>query len=389
MTLSRVTARQVESGDEAATRTGRARLARSASAVLMQPTTLCNLDCSYCYLPDRKVARRMSVEVAEAVATGVREWSGRHPVTVAWHGGEPLAMDPAHFRSLVAAFGPGEAHSVVHKVTTNATRVDDVWCEVFSQVPVQVTVSIDGPGAANASRTDRAGRPSTARAMRGIDALRRAGIGFNIIAVVSDLSAGAADRLYRFACELGCESLAVNLAETKGVYAGGRLPQTGAIDFWQELAASWQADPRIRIRDLDHAYTYIREELSGIAAQRADRPIKPLPLVTWDGHYLPVGAELAGFHSPRHGPFTAGNVLRTPLAVLAARAEQVPWVAEAMAGIANCRTRCEYFTYCRGGQVANKYFETGRLDATETAYCRTSKISLLEGILRHAERPRT
>ncbi|MFD5504782.1 hypothetical protein ACFWJS_34595 [Streptomyces sp. NPDC127061] len=225
--------------------------------------------------------------------------------------------------------------------------------------------------------------------MRGIDALRRAGIGFNIIAVVSDLSAGAADRLCRFACELGCESLAVNLAETKGVYTGGRLPRTGAIDFWQELAASWQADPRIRIRDLDHACTYIREELSGIAAQRAGRPIKPLPLVTWDGHYLPVGAELAGFHSPHHGPFTAGNVLRTPLAVLAARAEQVPWGAEAMAGIANCRTRCEYFTYCRGGQVANKYFETGRLDATETAYCRTSKISLLEGILRHAERPRT
>jgi uncharacterized protein len=387
MTLSHVADRQVDSGDAAAMRSGRVRLARSASAVLMQPTTLCNLDCSYCYLPDRKVARRMSVEVA--VATGVREWSRQHPVTVAWHGGEPLAVGPAHFRSLVAPFGPGESHAVVHKVTTNGTRVDDAWCEVFSQVPVQVTVSIDGPGEANASRTDRAGRPSTAQALRGIDTLRRVGIGFNTIAVVADLSAGAADRLYRFACGLGCESLAVNPTETKGVYAGGQLPQTGAVAFWQELAASWQADPRIRIRDLDHAYTYFRAELAGIAARRADRPIKPLPLVTWDGNYLPVGAELAGFRSPHHGPFTAGNVLSTPLSALAARAEQVPWVAEAMAGIANCRTRCEYFAYCRGGQVANKYFETGRLDATETAYCRTSKINLLEGILRHAERPHT
>ena len=112
-------------------------------------------------------------------------------------------------------------------------------------------------------------------------------------------------------------------------------------------------------------------------------------MVTWDGHFLPIGAELAGFCSPRHGPFTAGHVLDTPLTILAARAQKVPWVAEALAGITNCRKQCEYFAYCRGGQVANKYFETGRLDSTETTYCRTSKINLMEGILRHAEHART
>ncbi|MFD0339625.1 hypothetical protein ACFVH0_13150 [Streptomyces sp. NPDC127117] len=92
--------------------------------------------------------------------------------------------------------------------------------------------------------------------------------------------------------------------------------------------------------------------------------------------------------TPHHGPFTTGNVLRTPHSVLAARAEQGPWVAEAMAGIADCRTQYEHFSYCRGGQATSKHFETGRLDATETACCRTSRIGLLEGILRHAaERP--
>ncbi|MFE3902088.1 hypothetical protein ACFXPY_17605 [Streptomyces sp. NPDC059153] len=127
---------------------------------------------------------------------------------------------------------------------------------------------------------------------------------------------------------------------------------------------------------------------AGAAAQRADRPVMPLPLVTWDGDFLPVGAEPAGFRSAQHGPFTAGNVLDTPLTVLAARAAEVPWVAEALAGVTNCHKHCDYFTYCRGGQVANKYFETGRLDSTETTYCQTSKISLMEGILRHAERAR-
>ncbi|MER7506508.1 cyclophane-forming radical SAM peptide maturase AmcB [Nonomuraea pusilla] len=375
----------------AAAQTGAVRLAGTARAVLMQPTTLCNLDCSYCYLPNRKVSRRMSVEVATAVAAGVREWSRKHPVAVVWHGGEPLAVGPAYFRSLLEPFGPGETHPVVHAVQTNATLIDEAWCEVFSTVPVRVTVSIDGPGEHNALRVDWARRPSIERVMNGIDTLRRAGIGFSVIAVLSDLSPGAAARLYRFACELGCENLGVNLAEKKGVYAGaqGAESETEVIAFWQELAAAWQADPRIRIRELDHAYTYVREELSGAAAERAGRPVAPLPLVTWDGHYLPIGAELAGFSSPHHGPFTAGNVLDTPMTVLAAQAEAVPWVAAALAGIANCREQCEYFAYCRGGQAANKYFETGRLDATETTYCRTSKINLLEGILRHAEHAHT
>ncbi|WP_425550668.1 radical SAM protein [Actinoallomurus liliacearum] len=92
--------------DAGVMRTGEVRLAGTASVVLMQPTTLCNLNCSYCYLPDRKVSRRMSVDVAEAVAAGVREWSKRRPVVVVWHGGEPLAVGPAYFRSLVVPFGP-------------------------------------------------------------------------------------------------------------------------------------------------------------------------------------------------------------------------------------------------------------------------------------------
>ncbi|MFJ5724434.1 cyclophane-forming radical SAM peptide maturase AmcB [Streptomyces sp. NPDC093149] len=357
--------------------------------MLMQPTTLCNLDCTYCYLPDRKVSRRMSLEVAQAVAAGVGEWSRRRPVAVVWHGGEPLAVGPAYFRSLMEPFGPGEEHPVIQAVQTNATLIDEAWCEVFATVPVRVTVSLDGPDGANASRVDWAGGPSTQRALSGIDALRQAGIRFGLIAVVADVSPGAATDLYRFACELGCDNLGVNLAEKKGVYAGGHEPRHSVVAFWEELAACWQADPRIQVRELDHAYTYIREELSGAAAQRADRPVMPLPLVTWDGDFLPVGAELAGFRSARHGPFAAGNVLDTPLTVLAARATEVPWVAEALAGVTNCRKHCDYFTYCRGGQVANKYFETGRLDSTETTYCQTSKINLMEGILRHAERART
>ncbi|MFM9447380.1 radical SAM protein [Streptomyces acidiscabies] len=195
------------------------------------------------------------MDVARAVAAGVREWSRERPVAVVWHGGEPLTVGPAHFRALVEPFGPGGEHPVVQAVQTNGTLIDDAWCEVFATTPVRVTISLDGPDEANAARVDRSGRPSTDRTLKGVEALRRAGIRFGLIAVVADVSPGAARDVYRFARDLGCDSLGVNLAEKKGVYAGGHSGERPAVAFWQELAASWQADPGIPVRELDHAYT--------------------------------------------------------------------------------------------------------------------------------------
>ena len=45
---------------------------------------------------------------------------------------------------------------------------------------------------------------------------------------------------------------------------------------------------------------------------------------------------------------------------------------------------CPYFGFCGGAHAANRYFEHGRFDVTETDHCRNSKIRLLEGVLDHA-----
>lgn len=362
-------------------------LAESAPLVLMQPTTLCNLDCTYCYLPERAVARRMSLAVAEAVAAVVQRWAARHPVTVLWHGGEPLLVGVPYFRELVGRFG---AHPAVrHAVQTNATRIDEEWCALFLARPVEVSVSLDGPGADNRARADRRGRDSTARALRGVGLLRRDGVPFSVIAVVAEPSAERAAALYAWAVELGAHTLGVNLEEHKGVHRGS-AGGARAVEFWEALAACWGADRRLRIRELSHAFGYFEDVMDGRAEARADRPISPMPMVTWDGEVVPLSPDLAGFVSARLGAFTVGNVLSTALDELLAGAARSPWVAEALAGIQACRRTCDHFAFCRGGQAANKYFESGRLDITETVYCRTSKIALMEGLLHYvAHSPQT
>src|SRR3954447_3240821 len=113
------------------------------SYVIMQPTTLCNLDCHYCYLPLRKVQRRMPVAVARAVAATVTDWAtavGRF--SVVWHGGEPLAAGRAALGGLMAALdAPAGAGQVERHIQTNATLIDDAWCDFFQTRGVRLGVS--------------------------------------------------------------------------------------------------------------------------------------------------------------------------------------------------------------------------------------------------------
>jgi len=43
------------------------------SKIVLQPTTLCNLNCSYCYLADRKLNHSMPVEIAQAIANDFKK----------------------------------------------------------------------------------------------------------------------------------------------------------------------------------------------------------------------------------------------------------------------------------------------------------------------------
>src|SRR5258705_1336342 len=99
-------------------------IAAVPSYVIMQPTTLCNLDCVYCYLPHRADNRRMPVSVAHAVAEAVNGWAEQAPrFSVVWHGGEPLAAGPGPLRPLMAPF-----LRVGAPIPTNATPLDEAWC---------------------------------------------------------------------------------------------------------------------------------------------------------------------------------------------------------------------------------------------------------------------
>jgi uncharacterized protein len=368
-------------GNRAGTAAGMRGISPLPGYVVMQPTTLCNLDCTYCYLPFRAVERRMPVEVAEAVADAVNPWARAGRFSVVWHGGEPLAAGREPLAALLAPFDP----AVEHHVQTNATLVDDAWCAFFAEHRIRVSISVDGPRARNGDRVTRGGAPAYDRIRRGVDTLRRHGLPFSALAVVSRPEPGLATELYDYFLDLGCDVLGINIEEQEGVNTRGNAHEAGVVTaFWAELVAAWRRDPRIHLREVEWSLRYVAAVLDGTADDLLPRRLDPIPTVAHDGSVVLLSPELAGFSDPRYADFSSGNVLATPLAEILAGASGTPWVREFLDGVEACRSGCSYFGFCGGGHAANRYFEQGRFDGTETEHCRNSKIRLLEGVLEHA-----
>lgn len=348
------------------------------SQVVMQPTTLCNLNCGYCYLPDRLHRRAMQPSVASAVAASLPLDDQCLPVS--WHAGEPLAVGVESFALLLEPFHALQAAGrIQHVVQTNATLIDDQWVDLLERHGFVVGVSIDGNATLNRNRVDRAGREAFSRAMRGIALLRRRKIPFHAIAVVTPDSLHHAHGLFRFFADLGCASLGINIEEQVGTHVGGISDASAVREFWETLFDAWRSNPALEVRE-------IRGLLSWMLTVADERPtpaasVDLLPSIAHNGDVVLLSPEFVGLTPSTYSTFVVGNVLQEDLTTILRRASRIRYVSDFANGVARCYATCEYFASCGGRSAANKYFETGSTDANVTRYCLNSTQLPAQAIL--------
>jgi uncharacterized protein len=72
--------------------------------VVLQSTSFCNIDCSYCYLPDRMKARQcMTLDTVAATARLIFEPSlNMQDIDIVWHAGEPLTQTIDYYKQAIA-----------------------------------------------------------------------------------------------------------------------------------------------------------------------------------------------------------------------------------------------------------------------------------------------
>jgi len=357
--------------------------------LVLQATPFCNLDCRYCYLPDRGDRRRMSAEVLDATLSKV--FAAGLPaaeLSIVWHAGEPTAIEPAWYeRAFAQVARHAGAHPVQHHFQTNAVLIDDSWCSFFRQHRVRVGVSIDGPHRLHdAQRVGRDGRGTHDKVMRGIARLRAAGVPFTTICVLTRESLAHADEVFDFFATLGAESVGFNVEEAEALHASSSLMASGAEAqfrrFFARIVERWRAAGEMpRLREIESVKARLRRGDYGHARGEAQNQAGEILNVAFDGGFSTWSPELLGTRHPRFDSFVLGNVLHDDLPPTVWPGAAAAAREEIAAGVRRCRAGCKYFDLCLGGAPANKLGEHGRFDVTETMHCRLTQQAVADGVL--------
>jgi uncharacterized protein len=367
--------------------------------LVLQPTPFCNIDCTYCYLPNRASTERMSLPVVEAAIRNVID-AGlvSERLSIAWHAGEPLAAGLEFYRRAFACIDAIVAgrYPVRHSIQTNAMLIDQDWCDLFARHGVKVGVSVDGPAFIHdRNRRTRDGRGTHAKAMRGIGHLLRNAIPFHAIAVVTPVSLQHPDEIFEFFLAEGFREVGFNIDEREGERRHSTIGREHEHDFQRflqrMLELSIAADGRLRIREVDEARKVILRGLESVRIGGKRHPhnaqVLPLEILSVDhaGNFSTFSPELLGQPSREHNDFVLGNVLEESVASVFSNPQFQSMYRHIAAGVERCRRECEYFELCGGGAPVNKLYENGSFASTETAYCRNVVMAPLRLMLASLE----
>ncbi len=175
--------------------------------VLAKPSgAVCNLDCKYCFFLTKERLYpgspfRMADDVLETYIRQLIEAHRTPEVTISWQGGEPTLMGIDFFKRAIEL---QEKHkkpgmTVHNTMQTNGVLINDDWGAFLHEHKFLIGLSVDGPRELHdAYRVDKGGHGTFERVMRGLRALKKHQVDFNILTTVHAANADHPLDVYRF-----------------------------------------------------------------------------------------------------------------------------------------------------------------------------------------------
>jgi uncharacterized protein len=362
--------------------------------VVLQGTSFCNLNCSYCYLSEESRRKRgaMSLQAVETIfARILTSPYVNGPLQVSWHSGEPLVLDPDYYRlaiervlCMARAIHP-DGLKVRFDIQTNGTLIDARWCEFFKEYRevLSIGVSCDGPDFLHdAHRRNWGGKQTHRQVLRGMDLLRRNDIVFDITAVVSedglafpteflDFFRPYASHIGQFHFNLLDEFVGEEAAQKWTAHYAGKYR-----NFLTALLASIRtSEDGFVVRNFTNFLMRLFADTVDADRQSARNMSRPFKTLNVDisGNVSTFYAGLTeddcdDIYRDGHG-LTVGNLLTQDLVEIAQSPKLRRIADDFERSHRACELTCEFASLCSGGYNIVKHKRFGTFDATETPEC--------------------
>ncbi len=323
--------------------------------VVIKPTHICNLACTYCYNDDVRdpIMREETLErvIAQSFIYAQQRLAQR-ATNFIWHGGEPMVAGLDYYEHVVALQKKYCGSTVYsNSIQTNGVLIKGDWLDFFKRENFSVSVSIDGPRPIHDTfRIDARGRGSYERVMAAIDRVQEAEIPLGVCVVVSRSNVDHMDAIFDL---LTRKKLPFNIIP---------INKSGAArDSFDEvgLEPDEYARPWIKMFDrwfeADDDYVYCSDFVFKTRAIAAGRPADCIGVAQCSDTNIsidPVGDVFACATLSGHDETNYGNIVESSLCDLMDRS-----VASAFRHRLEddqC-SECKWQHVCHGGCQARSY----------------------------------
>lgn len=358
--------------------------------IILQPTSYCNINCSYCYLGHRDEKRLMAREVVEALREKLFSRLPRQSAPlVVWHAGEPTAAPIIWYEHAYGRLLDVAPPRTRFSMQSNGIAIDDKWTDLLSRTNTNIGLSIDGPQRFHdARRRTRNDKPTWHLAVAALKRLQNAGLEPGVITVLHPDGLGCAEEYYAFYQRQGITEISFNVDELEGAnksssFAGVHFKAAVTAFLLSLLELAYRDSFPLHIREMER----IAQRLAGVELSENEQ-VEPWAaiVVAVDGSISTFSPELMEMNAPAYGNFAFGNIIDGSLEEAAQSPAFLRSSREIAQGVGACRKSCRYFGVCGGGSPVNKLAEMGDMKATETDFCRLTTQASSDALMNFIER---
>src|SRR5579859_2542570 len=323
---------------------------------IIQATSLCNINCHYCYLPHRLSRKRMDMRTLSRIYDSIFSSSLiSDSIDIVWHAGEPMTLPISFYED---AFHLIEQHNmrqipVFFAFQTNGTRITQQWCDFINDHLVRINISLDGPQHIHdAHRVDWAGKGTFERIIQNIDLLQKNGINPGILMVLTRQALDYPDAIWQFFIDHRIKNIAFLIEEALGtcenIPMNTREDEKKYTAFLKRILELRDAcEHSIFVREIDLLIDRIKYLTHPIRAQAN----APMAVISFDceGNVSTLSPELLTLSHPHYNNFIFGNVFEDRLEDILSNHKFMAINSEVQSGVARCKSTCDYFLFCGGG----------------------------------------